>query len=324
MRGYRRYNQSLIVVCPKCGELGRLHYSERLGWYVKHGSRRTHSCGKNPVLEVPLHEPRLNIIRYAGGDSFLLPYICRMVPPHHTYVEVFGGGAPFLLNKPPSKVEVYNDLDGNLVNLFRVVRDRLDDFMERLKWVLVSREMYYDFIKGLRDGSISDPVDRAVAYYYVMRLAYAGKYSTGLGFGPVKNIAKDFWNTVKKLELIHERLKNVIVEQLDFREVIKRYDTPKTFFYLDPPHLYLSTEAVRGQEYYAVKFTDDDYMEMLRLLEKIKGKFLLKQSTNVPWLLGWARKHGFRIMEVKMRMTSRPDPRARRNPLYCVLFIRSF
>ena len=316
--------RSLLVVCPRCGELGRLHWSRRIGWYVKHGSSRSHGvCGAG-ALEVPLHEPRINLVRYVGGDTFLLPYLARMVPAHHAYVEVFGGSASLLLNKPPSRVEVYNDLDGNLVNLFRVVRDRYAEFVERLRWLLASRRQYYEFLKALRTGGIDDPVERAVAYWYVMMLGYAGKFGGGLGFGPRRNMARDLWAALERLALIHRRLRNVVIEQLDFREVLKRYDTERTFFYLDPPHLYLSTEADRGRDYYAVGFTDKDYMDLLAHLERLKGKWLLKQATEVPWLLDWARRRGYHVERLVLKKSARPNPRAGKLDAYFVYLIANY
>ena len=302
--------KGFLVVCPKCGEIGRLYYSVKIGWYIKHGKHRTHYVRDGEALEVPLHNPRLNIVRYMGGDSFLLPYLARMIPPHECYVEVFGGSAPLLLNKPPSKVEIYNDLDGDLFNLFKVVRERLDEFLKKTEWLLVSRQQYYDFLRRFHE--IKDPVERAVAYWYMMKLTYAGKFGGGLGFGPKRNYAKDMRNALKKLKLVHRRLMNVMIEQLDFREILKRYDTKTTFFYLDPPHLYLSTESERGKDYYKQGgFTDKDYMDMLNLLDRLKGKWLLKQSVNIPWLLEWAKKRGYFIRTLRLKKFARPNPRAK-------------
>ena len=315
--------KNLLVVCPKCRELGTLHWTKKIGWYVKHGSRKTHSVG-DEALEVPLHNPRLNIIRYMGGDTYLLPYLARMIPPHMCYVEVFGGGAPLLLNKAPSKVEIYNDIDGNLVNLFKVVRDHYDKFIERIRWLVASRQIYYEFLRKLQKNEISDPIERAVAYWYVLRLSYAGKFGAGLGVGPRKNNALDLWNAVEDLLLIHERLKNVFIEQLDFRELIKKYDTEQTFFYCDPPHLFLSTEASKGKEYYAVGFTDKDYMDLLSILEKTRGKWLLKQSTEIPWLIDWAKQHGYSIERLVLKKSARANPRAEKNENYPIFFIANY
>lgn len=316
----RFLDQRPIVVCPKCGELGKLYYSPKIKWYVKHGKRRTHYINSSESLEFQLHDPRLAIIWYMGGDGNLLTHLSKMIPPHWCYVEVFGGGAPLLLNKSPSPVEIYNDVDGDLVNLFRVVRENLDEFLRRTEWLLVSRQQYYEFLHNYRD--IKDPVDRAVAYWYIIRLSFMGKFGGGFSTSTKNNHAKSFWNTVEKLRLIHERLKNVVIEQLDFREVLKKYDSKETFFYLDPPHLYASTE--KGKDYYREKFTDNDYMELLRILEGIRGKWLLKQVGAVPWIKDWAKKHGYHVKRLAVKMSCRPNPRDEVNPQYKLYFIANY
>lgn len=318
------YGRSLLVVCPRCGRVGRLYYSVGIGWYVKHGSRSTHKVRGDDVLEVPLHEPRLNLVKYMGGDSFLLPYLAKMIPPHECYVEVFGGGAPLLLNKPPSRVEVYNDLDGLLVNLFKVVRERYDEFMEKARWLLYSRQLYYEYLHALASNKISDPVERAVAFWYVLSASYAGAAGIGSGFGTSTkhNEARAMWARLGKLELIHKRLRNVVIEQLDFREVLKKYDGDRTFFYLDPPHLYIATE--KKDAMYRLGFTEKDYMDLLGLLEKARGKWLLKQTAVTPWLLEWAEGRGYSYTTVTLKKALRPDPRMQRADTYKVLFIANY
>ena len=312
------------VVCPKCGMEGYLYYNRKLGFYVKHGSKRT--CTGIPsdkALEVVFEfDDRIALIRYMGGDFFLLTYLKNMVPPHFCYVEVFGGGAPLLLNKSPSPVEVYNDIDDNLVTLFRVVRDRYEEFIKKFDWLLASRRDYYDYLKKIASNDFKDDLERALAYFYVLRFAYAATLFRGLSFGPRKNNARDFWSAVKKLRLIHERLKNVYIESLDFREVIKKYDTPMTFFYCDPPHLYIGTE--KGQGYYAHNFTDKDYMDLLTMLERIKGKFLLKQACYTPFVMNWAKQHGYCVRSVSLKMAAKANPRAEKTDTYNVYFIANY
>lgn len=274
-------------------------------------------------IEVPLHDPRLSVIHYIGKDTFLLPFLRRMIPPHKCYVEVFGGGAALLLNKPPSPVEVYNDIDGNLVNLFRIVRERPAELLEKFNFMLVSREEYYTLLHKLQRGEIEDPVERAAAFLYVGILNYAGRFGGGLGFGPKRNAAQNLWSVIARLKLVHRRLKNVIIERLDFREVIKRYDGEQTFFYCDPPHLYIGTE--KGRDYYAENgFTDKDYMDLLSLLEKAKGKWLLKQASEIPWLLDWAKERGFNIERVELTKSARANPRTQKRERYICFFIANY
>ena len=324
----RRNGRNLLVICPKCGKIGRLYFSRKIGWYVKHGSNKTHSVPKDTALEIPLHSPRLSLIRYVGGDTYLLPYLAKMIPPHEIYVEVFGGGAPLLLNKPPSKLEIYNDIDDKLVNLFMVVRDRYEEFIKRFKFLVASRTLYYEFIKRLDNNEIKDPIEKAVAYYYVIRLAYSGTYGAGLGFAlnGGAHPKRAIWSGLRKVEMIWQRLKYVAVESLDFREILQRYDSDKTFFYVDPPHLYLSTEQnVKGANYYSARgFTNTDYMDLLGRLERIKGWFLLKQSTYIPWLIKWAENHNYYVVSLKLKKATKANPKAKKTDLYMVYFIANY
>lgn len=309
------------VVCPRCSQVGWLYYNKyRNGFYVHH-ERTMHRISDGPLEVVPYSGGRLNLVYYAGGDSFLLPHLMKMIPPHVCYVEVFGGGAPLLLNKSPSKVEVYNDIDGDLVNLFRVVKERFGEFIEELRWVLYSRELYYDYLYRLEGEG--DSVKRAAMYFYVLRASYGGKFGKGFSGSKAQNDAKAFFNALQDLEKIHKRLRNVVIERLDFRSCIRKYDGEHTFFYMDPPHLFITAE--KNKDYYRGgpdTFNDKDYMELLSLLENIKGKWLLKQ-TETPFITDWAREKGYRIVRLPQpRFTS--IVRSTERPKTSILLIRNY
>ncbi len=319
-----REPRSLRVVCPRCGLEGSLYYSRKLGFYIKHREnyRETHYVSRNESVEIVLRKDRLNLIWYIGGDTFLLPYIAKMIPPHTCYVEVFGGGAPLLLNKPPSKVEVYNDIYGDIVNLFMVVRDRADEFVERLELLPFSRELHYRFIKDYRDRRFSDDVDRAVKFFYILRTSFSGKLGSGFSTSARINQPRKFYSAVDNVKEISRRLRNVIIENLDFRELIAKYDSSNTFFYLDPPHLYTATE--KGKEYYAYGFSDRDYMDLLSIIEKIKGKFLLKQVASVGFVDEWAERNGFNKAIVEIAKSSKYVRASEKKDRQRVLFIANY
>ena len=291
--------RSLLVVCPRCGELGRLYYSPSRGWFVKHGPYKTHSLKWGEPIEVPLHDPKLGLGQYMGGDGRILHFIAKMLNPHNVYVEVFGGLAPLLLNKPPSPLEVYNDVDGDLVNLFLVVKDKPRAFLEKASMLLHSREMYYTFLHRLRSGEWQDDVDRAVMFFYILRYSFSGKLGRGFSTSkvPSSNPAKKYWSTLSKIKLVHKRLREVTVEKLDFRELIKKYDSPQTLFYLDPPHRFYGIE--KGRDYYRSTFTEEDYEDLLIMLEKVKGKWLLKQNEEL-YTKKWAEEHGYTYKCLRM------------------------
>jgi len=213
---------------------------------------------------------------YIGGKFHLLKTLIPLIPPHEVYVEVFGGAANLLLNKPPSKVEVYNDIDGELINLFMVVRDSPDEFVERFQLLLYSRELYYRWVREEKKGLWpEDPVERAARFYFVMRSSFSGTYDKGWSFRKRRNPAKFFFSSLKKISLIAERLKHVQVDHLDFRGCIKYWDEPVAFFFLDPPYY--------GLQYYRMKFSQEDHEDLREILGKTKGKWLLTYNDD-PWV----------------------------------------
>ncbi|MEM3502174.1 MAG: DNA adenine methylase, partial [Candidatus Bathyarchaeia archaeon] len=127
----------------------------------------------------------MNIIPYVGGKTFLLKHLLPLIPPHEIYVEVFGGGAALLLNKAPSKYEVYNDVDGELVNLFLTLRDDSERFRSRLEGIPYSREIFQRWSREFKTGNSlpEDNVERAVRFYYVISSSVSGKFGQGWSFG---------------------------------------------------------------------------------------------------------------------------------------------
>jgi len=205
-----------------------------------------------------------------GGKQLLVPHLLPMIPEHSTYVEVFGGAGSLLLNKPPSRLEVYNDLDGELVNLFEVIRDDVDTFAKRAEFLVYSRELYERWQNDFKNNQIpSDRVERAVRFWYLIRSSFGAHPYKGWGFQKKKrSMAETLPRCIANLHVIHERLKTVQIDHLDFRKCIERYDDPDTFLFLDPP--YLDTTAYR-----IGKFTLEDHRALAELLRSVKGKWLM-------------------------------------------------
>jgi len=204
-----------------------------------------------------------------GGKFNLLKTLIPLIPPHKIYVEVFGGAGSLLLNKSPSRVEVFNDADGELVNLFLVVRDYPRDFVKRFRLMLYSREIYKRWAK---EPFPNNPVERAVRFYYLMRSSFSGLHDGGWKYNPSRNVAKTFFRSLKMIPLISRRLRNVQIEHLDFKECLKRWDRSDTFFYLDPPYY--------GLQYYRLKFLEKDHRDLRETLGKTKGKWLLTYNDH--------------------------------------------
>ncbi len=194
-----------------------------------------------------------------------------MIPEHTCYVEVFGGAAALLLNKPPSPMEVYNDIDSELVNLFEVIRDDVDAFVKQADWLLYSRELYEKWKSDLKNGNVlEDRVERALRFWYLMRSSFAAHPYKGWAF--CRNVGRNrplsLANAIGSIRAIHDRLRTVEIDHLDFRRCIKNRDGPETFMFLDPPYL-------DAEEYRLGAFTLQDHTDLADILHHMKSKWLL-------------------------------------------------
>ena len=244
---------------------------------------------------------KIRFLQYIGGKSMLVRSLLPLIPPHKCYVEVFGGGAQLLFAKEPSKVEIYNDIDGRLVNLFRVARDHSQEFQRRLEQLPYSRRIHEELRTEPETG---DLLEDAVRFYYVTRGSFGGEYGTGWSYGTVKNEAKQYFAVMSQLGLVSKRLENVQIEELDFRECIKRYDRPWTLFFCDPPYY--------GVKAYKYSFNEKDHEDLAKLLRRVKGKWLLTYNDHprirhlyagFPLLVKKLSIHGALVKDKKSRRT---------------------
>jgi DNA adenine methylase len=194
-----------------------------------------------------------------------------LIPEHTCYVEVFGGAAALLLNKPPGPMEVYNDIDSELVNLFEVIRDDVDAFVKQADWLLYSRELYEKWKSDLKNGDVpEDHVERALRFWYLMRSSFAAHPYKGWAF--CRNVARNrplsLTNALGNIRTIHDRLRTVEIDHLDFRRCIKNRDGPETFMFLDPPYL-------DAEEYRLGVFTLQDHTDLADILRHARSKWLL-------------------------------------------------
>ena len=213
-----------------------------------------------------------SVLSYLGGKSRLASQIVTQIPMDHTcYVEPFCGACWVLFAKEPGKVEVINDKDSELTCFWRVVQNHLIPFLDLFKNAVTSRQIF-EWEKEKRPETLTD-LQRAVRYFYLQKNAFAGK-TTGRTFGTAttKNPGINFNSLEDDLLQIHWRMQNVMIEHLDALDCIRRYDRPKTFFYIDPP--YYDTTG------YAVPFGHQDYLNLAEVLSSIKGRFLLSLNDH--------------------------------------------
>ncbi len=207
-------------------------------------------------------------LAYVGGKSRLSKTIIELIPEHKTYCEVFAGAGWVFFRKDESKYEVINDLDSDLISFYRVLQFHLEEFLKQFKWLLASREWFKDWKNQQKAGGLTD-IQRAARYYYLQRLSFGGKvkgrvFGTGAETLPKINLLR----MEEELSQVHLRCARVTIENLPYQEILKRYDKPKTFFYLDPPYW-------KAPCYEHNMESLDDFREMAELLGNIKGKFIL-------------------------------------------------
>ena len=179
-------------------------------------------------------------IRWVGGKSRLRKFILPLIPEHACYVEPFGGGGWVLFGKQPSSVEVYNDIDQELVNFFRVLKHRPEELIASFDWELVSRAEFERLAQ--EDPATLPEVIRAHRFYYLIMAGWGGeldypRFQTSISDGGHGNrLIGALKHLRERLDPIHHRLRTVIIENLSWEQCIDRYDRDKTFMYIDPPY----------------------------------------------------------------------------------------
>jgi DNA adenine methylase len=212
------------------------------------------------------------LVSYIGGKNRLAKRVIEIFPEHKTYVEAFAGGAQVFFRKKPSTVEVLNDLDGELVNVYRVCQQHYEELLRYFRFVLVSRS-WFELLKHTEPGTLTD-IQRAARYLYMLRNCFAS-----LVRNPVyhRNVVQPpSFNLESLPELIenaHNRLQRVQLECAPYEEVIGRFDRNTTLFYLDPPYW--------GKRLYHHNLGEADFEKLAALLARIKGTFILSLN-DVP------------------------------------------
>jgi DNA adenine methylase len=208
-------------------------------------------------------------LRYYGGKWNLAPWIISFFPPHLNYVEPCGGAASVLLQKPRSPLETYNDLDGNVVNFFRVLRDQPDELIRRIRLTPWARAEF-DECKMMA----GDNLERARSFFAVSKMGLNGSTrmeSKQLNWRSCVDsqspIESDMRN-VEHLRLIAERFSLVQIEALPFVEVVPRYDSSSTLIYFDPPYPH---ETRNDTKIYAFEWCDEDHEIAAQLLRQCAG-----------------------------------------------------
>lgn len=204
---------------------------------------------------------------WLGGKSQLARTIIDMMPAHKAYVEVFGGAGWVLFKKTESDVEVINDINDDLINLYRILKFHFDAFLQEFEYQLFSRTVFNEMQKN--DQSLTD-IQRAAKFYYLLRAAFGTQLNGSFTYSRDRKSRLKLGEELKAhLSSIHERLQRVTIENNNYDYILKRMDAPETLFYLDPPYWGCENKYGKGI------WSKQDFYDLKDKLDKIQGKFIL-------------------------------------------------
>jgi DNA adenine methylase len=233
-------------------------------------------------------------LAYIGGKNRIAPKIIEIFPEHKTYVEPFAGGAQVFFRKEPSAVEVLNDLNGDVVNFFRICQHHDRELLQYLRFTLVSRK-WFALFEAENPETLTD-IQRAARFFYLQKNAFAGlvlrrRYRCVVVQPPGFNLER----LPQLLENVHRRLERVQIECLPYSEILDHFDRATTLFYLDPPYW--------GRKLYKFNFTDDDFAKLAERISHLRGKFVLSLN-DVPRIRELFSS--FKLREIDLPYSSQP------------------
>lgn len=239
------------------------------------------------------------VISWFGSKSKFVNRIVEKFPQHDTFVDVFGGSGVVLLNKPQSKIEVYNDIDSRLVNLFKILQntDSRKEFVDRISYVPYSRQFYMECrAKLMEQADELDEMELAVCFFVLSRQSFAGlaDYSSSWSYSKTAASASTnkFQRGIRSIEAFAHRFKYVQIENLGFEDILIRYDNEQTLFYLDPP--YIISSRNRACKRYQHEMSDEDHTRMVEMLLHLTGKAIVSGYDNEIYLKleqsGWQKE----------------------------------
>ena len=214
--------------------------------------------------------PASPVAPWMGGKKKLANKIIERIRAidHHSYIEPFVGMGGVFLRRPfRARLEVANDLNGEIVNLFRVLQRHLPYLLEHMRYQVASRRAFED-LRNTPPSGLTD-IERAARFLYLQRLAFGGQVSGVFGVAPGAAPRFSLSRLEPILEATHERLEGVVFECLPWADILRRYDHPDTLFYLDPPY------AGNERSYGKGMFSFEDFQEMAMVMRDLQGQAIL-------------------------------------------------
>lgn len=208
-----------------------------------------------------------SFIGWVGGKNHLKKHIIPLIPEDtERYIEVCGGAGWILFGKdtPKGQMEVFNDVDSNLINLYLQIKNNTIALRDEIDWIQ-SRELFSIYRQEIENKLPLTDLQRAARYLYIIKCSFGSAKSS------FATATKNTNNIINQLPRYKERLKKVIIENRDFEPLIKTYDRQKALFYVDPPY-------VETEKYYQAKFKRPDHYRLNTILKGIKGRFILSYN----------------------------------------------
>ena len=232
------------------------------------------------------------ILNYPGAKWRMAKQIVSLMPSHRSYLEPFFGSGAVLFNKPPSAIETVNDIDGDIVNFFQVLKERACDLAEAIALTPYAREVFND----AHENRGKDSFDRAYRFAIRSRMGHGFKTYQKTGFkidvySRERSYCVDCWNKMPfMLAQASLRLKQVQIENCPALDLIQKFNYDNVLIYADPPYL-LNT---RGGKQYLCEMTEQDHLDLLAALVKHKGYVMISGYPSEMYdreLRGWNKIH---------------------------------
>lgn len=253
-----------------------------------------------------MSKPRLKTpISYYGGKQTMLKYIIPLIPKHVVYTEAFCGGCAVLFGKEPSDCEVINDTNKELINFYRIALTDYESLRREVDASLHSRDQHTHARHIMTHPQFFTPVQRAWAVWIGSKLGFASMLDGTFGYDRSGTTTLKLFNARDNItETLCQRLARVIVESEDGKNVIQRYDCPEAFHFVDPP--YVNSDC----GHYSDTFNELDFEELLDILSRVEGKFMLTMFPH-DRLREYVSRFGWKIHTIQRQITASKTSRRR-------------
>jgi DNA adenine methylase len=249
------------------------------------------------------HSPNEKLLAYIGGDWYIkdaiIALLCRSGAK--ILVEVFGGSGVISMYAPRTDFKniIYNDKDELLYSFFKVLREKPKELMRLLILMPASRKLNNELADMVKSGiykKLSD-VEKAAILFYLIRTKFDGHVGAGFKIRKTGSLQAELVRKILSIADVAKKWIDVVIENKDFREIIPLYDSENTVFYCDPPYIAINRS---DSDYYRLSFTHADMLQLLNMLSKIKGKFVLKLSEEhlqFSYIKSFTERYNVRVVE---------------------------